>query len=119
MRVLIVEDDPYVSSAVVTILHYFWPTWETIVAGSVCEAWNHMTQLPDLDLLIVDGHLHDEKGAWVVELAQGRPCMGMTGDPEALQALREAGCYDVLSKPFKADELRGAIRQLVKATCPC
>lgn len=111
--VLIVEDDPDLRALVVTLLRRQYAGLYIETASRITEAHNLLLHQAPWDLVIVDGHLPDGEGAHLVECLHkayiGPPCIGMSGDPAALEELGMAGCRAVLGKPFSADQLYEAI----------
>jgi DNA-binding NtrC family response regulator len=115
MRVLIVEDEPGASQALVELVKELG--YEASSAGSVAEANLALTQLSP-DVCITDLGLPDGDGLDVVRAAKaaGRECTVMVltgrGSVRAAVEAMKAGAHDFLLKPVKPAQLATALAQL-------
>lgn len=109
IHILIVEDDPGLCQMLVALLRRQYAGVQIATCTRITEAHNTLMHESPWDLVIVDGHLPDGDGAQLVECIVkawgGPPFLGMSGDPQALEALGMAGCETVLPKPFTAEVL--------------
>lgn len=93
------------------------------------EALGMLEHEPDFDAILCDWHMHPMDGLSFCAKLQGLPALGgrvipiffITADPKLADADKRArmlepakglGIVDVLPKPFTADTLRDALRQV-------
>ncbi len=113
-RILIVDDDPVILSALRETLA--GPDIEIVTAAHGSEAMLQLDEKP-FDLLLTDLRLPDLSGMDLIKRIQqdGMPtlCILMTGHAtvdNAVEALK-LGAYDYVTKPFKAVEVRHIVEQ--------
>jgi signal transduction histidine kinase/CheY-like chemotaxis protein len=110
-RILVVEDDPRVSSATVSALDELGHRPVACASGS--EALEFLGRTPDIDLVITDVMMPEMTGPELVRIVQERwphiAVLFVTGFVgEAGEAERIAG-YDILRKPFTISGLSAAV----------
>ena len=121
MRILIVEDDPGISSFVEKGLRA--EGYQAEVAATVAEA-RAVLRAPaaDIDLVLLDRGLPDADGATLLEEMRGSgdltPVIILTarGDVADRVAGLNAGANDYLPKPFAFDELVARVRAALRST---
>jgi signal transduction histidine kinase len=110
LRVLVVEDEPAIRHALVSVLQ----SWGMTVTAGADLAWVTAQPAQTWDLLVSDHRLPDGTGRDVVQhLRQHQaelPALIITGDtlPSHLAQLADSG-LSVLHKPFRAETLRAMI----------
>ena len=118
VRVLLVEDDPGVRTAI----HFLLTSagYEVTAAASLAEAIRELRHDPRADLLVTDYHLTDgETGIQVIasvrkELGKPLKAILMTGDTStAIKALRPDPLLRIASKPMNAEELLSLLSRLL------
>ena len=122
-RILLVEDEVTFRSVVTAAL--------TQNGHSVIEAADGRTGLAlfkahGADLVITDVMMPDQDGLEVImEIRSGKnptPILAMTGHPGEtdlyLRLAKSLGAQRILAKPFRMEELFGAIDDLVPGTTP-
>ena len=118
-RILVVEDDPTSRSYLVALTESLPARVDA--AASVAEALR-LAGPGRHDLWLVDARLPDGDGIGLLarlhDASPGTPALAHTAarDPQALQALRDAGFAQVLAKPVDADAWRAAIRHALGRT---
>ena len=121
MRILIVEDDPGISSFVDKGLRA--EGYQAEVAASVAEA-RAVLGAPgaEIDLVLLDRGLPDADGATLLEEMRGRgdqtPVIILTARGEVADRVAglNAGANDYLPKPFAFDELVARVRAALRST---
>jgi CheY-like chemotaxis protein len=112
-RVLVVDDNGDVRSAMSTVIRAFGH--EVIEAASGESALEILDRDPGFDLLIIDLAMPIMDGVELAERAgrrlPGVPVLFVTGDGEALE--REIGEVQVLGKPFRQADLAERLRHLL------
>ncbi len=110
-RILIVDDDPGISTMMCEALTHFGYAAETAESG-----WKALERLQQcvFDLVIADMYLPDLEGACIVRHIRRSerphtPVIGVSGTPWMLDG---SGCDVVLTKPFPLDALVDAVRRL-------
>lgn len=110
LRVMVVEDEPAVRQALVSVLQ----SWEMAPVAGEDLAWVRAQPPQPWDLVISDHRLSDGTGRDVVQhLRRAQPglrALIITGDtlPSQLAQLADSGLA-VLHKPFRAETLRAMI----------
>lgn len=117
MRLLVIEDNPKMASAIATGLTE--NGWEVDVAHSAREAEDRMSAA-EHDLVVLDLMLPDRDGVAVCGDLRKRgvrtPILMLTalsGTAEKVRGL-DAGADDYLVKPFEFDELIARVRALLR-----
>ncbi len=117
-RVLLIDDDSGVRNATALLLRV--EGFHVLAAASLAEAVQKAREAPEIDLLVSDYHLQDA-GTGLDLIAAVRELRGLelpavlvTGDTSA--AVRERvtdPSIRIASKPVRADELLGLMRELL------
>ncbi len=120
VHVLLVEDDPSVRSATRLLLRS--EGYAVSAAASVSEALQQLAGMRRVDLLLTDYHLSpEETGMHLVARARELlgfqvPAVLITGDTSsAMRELSATPKLRIASKPLKAEELLGTMRELLKS----
>ena len=113
LHVLVVEDDQALQDSLVSLLR----EWGMVVRAGSSVDWARQACQHEPDCVISDHRLPDGTGRDVAQLAcrqQHRPVLIITGDtsPEQLAELARSG-LPVLHKPFRAEQLRATLQQLL------
>ncbi len=117
MRILVVEDEPAISSGISTALAA--SGYQTRLAADGEEAW-FLGDTEDFDLVVLDLGLPKMDGLTVLKRwrTAGRqmPVLILTARgawPERVEGI-DAGADDYLAKPFQIEELIARIRALIR-----
>jgi len=109
-RVLVVEDDVRARSAICMILSN--AGYGIIDCGTVREALMHLDVI-DLSTIVLDLRLPNGHGRKVIEELIAKrndvPVVILSGFPQ--EAPEDSLVVEILSKPFKPDDLRAAMRK--------
>ena len=104
LSILIVEDDPQLSSLLVRALRRQYPGSEIEATDLIQDGYYILMEPHKIDLAIVDGELPDGRGAQLVESVIkshiGPPFLGISGNPDEVKELCLAGCHQVLPRPL-------------------
>lgn len=113
--VLLVDDHPIVRGAIRSLIESISEDVHVWVAGSLADAFQHLSTQPAPDIAIVDLGLPDACGTATIQAfrrrAAGIPVLAMSGfiDSQTAAGLRAAGATGLLSKSFSADEWKATI----------
>jgi DNA-binding response OmpR family regulator len=117
MRILVVEDEPAIATAITTALSA--SGYQTRLAADGEEAW-FIGDTEDFDLVVLDLGLPKMDGLAVLKRwrASGRhmPVLILTARgtwPERVEGI-DAGADDYLAKPFQVEELVARVRALIR-----
>ncbi|MBU2966858.1 sigma-54 dependent transcriptional regulator [Amphritea sp. 2_MG-2023] len=112
-RILIVEDEPIIRSALRRLLERNSYTVDD--AGSVDEATNQFN-LNDYNLIISDLRLPGAPGTDLIDLAKAVPVVIMTSYASMRSAVEamKMGAVDYIAKPFDHDEILETIANIIK-----
>lgn len=116
LRVLVVDDEPFVSDSIKTILRFDGHQVEVVASGE--EALAFLKQ-DHFNLVILDYNLPgmrgDQLAAEIKTQNRNLPVILISGAIESLPATcRDLMTVDaVLGKPFSLDDFRNAIRKVV------
>jgi DNA-binding response OmpR family regulator len=116
MRILLAEDSMELQSAVRRLLRAVGATIECANDGREATS---MANTHRYDAILMDLVMPHVSGIQATQAlrsnGQDMPIIAFTGDAtaEVYQAARDAGCDEVLSKPFDASHLIATIRTLV------
>jgi len=116
-KILIIDDEQnvldFLNRCVVKLQH------EPVPAANCAEALSALESHPDISIVIADVFLPDSPGpaAWIKTIAEKsgkRDLIIITGmpSPEVLQAVREAGIKNILTKPFELPFLNDMLKKL-------
>lgn len=123
VRILVIEDDPDVRSAIALALDR--EGYETILVSSVRAALDVISET-EIDLVILDLYLPGKDGFNVLKEGQAThqltlpPVLAISGGGPTftasvgLTAARAMGVEDILYKPFSSSELISAVQRLLK-----
>lgn len=118
MKVLIVEDDPWIAELFSLVIRDLDDSAEVALFASVVAAQNHLRDMTP-DLLIADLNLPDGKGLEVARtLARKAPASRrlLTTANISRQTVKDAratGITEIIAKPFKLDNLRDRLARLL------
>ena len=118
MKVLIVEDDPWIAELFSLVIRDLDDSAEVALFASVVAAQNHLRDMTP-DLLIADLNLPDGKGLEVARtLARKAPAsrrLLTTANisRQTVKDARAAGITEIIAKPFKLDNLRDRLARLL------
>ena len=118
MKVLIVEDDPWIAELFSLVIRDLDDSAEVALFASVVAAQNHLRDMTP-DLLIADLNLPDGKGLEVARtLARKAPAsrrLLTTANisRQTVKYARAAGITEIIAKPFKLDNLRDRLARLL------
>ncbi len=121
MRILVVEDEPTLSSQLVQALQQAGHTVETAADGAPAQ---YLGEVEEFDAAVLDLGLPVRDGLTVLRAwrAQGRvmPVMILTarGAWHEKVAGMDAGADDYLAKPFHMEELMARLRALLRRLSP-
>jgi excisionase family DNA binding protein len=118
-RVLVVDDDPYYLDIIPAALARH-DDFVVLTASTGFDAGATVVE-HNPKLVILDIHLYDMDGRMVCERIKGRAetrntrILGISGflDDSEIRALSDYGFDDFLQKPFKVEELLGAVEKLL------
>lgn len=116
-RILIVEDSPSLRRMYSIILQE--AGYDISTASSVSEALAMIRESPPFHTIVIDNAM-EEKDAGTKLIAHIRlalpalPIIGMSGDDPAGEPMTKAGADYFLKKPFGPEDLRVAIRSLLR-----
>jgi DNA-binding response OmpR family regulator len=116
MRLLLIEDDYHVISALRRRLRSSY----IIDVASNANEGQHLAEVNDYDLIMLDLNLPDRSGLTVCanlrESGFNIPILVITGIVEVGNKINllDSGADDYLTKPFNIDELKARIRALVR-----
>jgi FixJ family two-component response regulator len=119
--VYIIDDDVSVRESLVLLIRF--AGWQPITFGSAREYLSQPQALAP-SCLILDVGLPDINGLELQQqLAEGYhpPIIFLTGNgdiPTSVRAIK-AGALDFLTKPFRADQLRGLVHAAFAQDCKC
>ena len=110
-RILLVEDDVDVRTVIERALT---DHGHQVAAASDCAAAVEVMLGVELDLVITDVSLPDGSGRRLAQAAASRniPTLYITGDFAHMTALEAEGAF-LLRKPFRLQELRDAVAELI------
>ena len=114
MNILILEDDPMVSSITSRFLKQISPDFHTLCAGTIEEA-HRLCRENDFELMLVDVYFPDKTGVDFLqeERARGNAAAAImiTADktPRTVEQTLALGAVDYLIKPFEFDRFSEAV----------
>jgi DNA-binding response OmpR family regulator len=120
MRILIVEDDPGISSFLVRGLRA--EGYGTVVAETVALAREILAGRDGVDLILLDLGLPQGDGEeilqWLRATGHTQPVIILTARSEVHHKVRglNAGANDYMTKPFAFDELLARVRAALRST---
>ena len=120
MRLLVIEDDELVASALQRGLK---ASYAVDVVYSGTEGL-HQAELTSYDLILLDLHLPDVSGAEVCQRLRNQgftmPIIVLTGAVAVKNkiSLLDMGADDYVTKPFSLDEVQARIRAALRRTTP-
>lgn len=123
MRVMILEDDPWIADLLKQIVLSLRPAAGIACLGTVAEALADWQQRP-ADLLIADWNLPDGQGTQVLEQVRRQdravPLVMITGraDRASVMQVRALGINAFISKPFQAARVAACLEKLLPAGAP-
>ncbi|MBN4060525.1 sigma-54-dependent Fis family transcriptional regulator [bacterium AH-315-I20] len=113
MRLLVVEDEPYIRQGIVEVLRE--EGFDTVEAASVTAALAGIKSHA-VDAILCDNFLPDGEGFDVLESIQGTGIalilMTSFGNRELASRALLAGAYDYVTKPIRFDELLARLHRL-------
>jgi len=113
MKVLVVEDEPYIRQGIVEFLKE--ESFEIEESASVTEAMACLRQ-SSFDAVLCDNFLPDGEGMDILNSLQGAsmPVILMTsfGNRDLVSQAFAAGAYDYVAKPIRFDELLARLARL-------
>ena len=113
-RLLIVEDDPQMSTGLVLFLES--EGYDVTLASDGEVGLQHAVALPSFDLIVLDGKLPERSGFDILREMRMRgvstPVLMLTGLGSHEDKMRgfELGADDYLTKPFTHDELSARVQ---------
>lgn len=116
MRILIVEDNPYVSRALISVLKAHYQVDVVGLGFEAIEVLGHTA----FDLVMLDLGLPDLSGLMVIKALREQrltmPVLTLTALDSVHHKVRmlDAGADDYLTKPFQTPELMARIRALLR-----
>lgn len=119
-RLLIVEDDPQMSTGLVLFLEE--EGYAVTLASNGEEGLERAVSLPGFDLIILDAKLPERHGFEVLRELRGQgvstPVLMLTGLGGHENKMRgfELGADDYLTKPFSTEELNARIQAVLRRT---
>ena len=118
-KILVVDDDPDLVELIVEHLN----RGNRFEVRSVNNGFGAGMQTKEFrhDLVVLDVMLPDINGKEVCQLVRSEPsmdevriiCISGMGEPDKIQALRDAGANDFMQKPFDVENLMDRICQLL------
>jgi DNA-binding response OmpR family regulator len=120
MRILVVEDDPGITSFLTRGLRA--EGYGTVVAETTAEARRVLVGADDIDLVLLDLGLPQGDGeeilGWLRASGHTQPVIILTARSEVHHKVRglNAGANDYVTKPFSFDELLARIRAALRST---
>lgn len=121
MRLLIVEDAPWIAALIKQVVQHKQPQARIDVSGSLAQALDAIRHA-SYDAILVDWNLPDGTGlAFVHELRQNdrkTPVLMVTGrhDRDSVIAARSLGISAFITKPFQVPRLIAALEQALPGT---
>ena len=121
-RLLIVEDDPQLSTGLQLYLESFG--YDVTVVNDGAEGLEEASALPGYDLVVLDAKLPGKSGFDILREMRARgaatPVLMLTGMGSAEDRIRgfELGADDYLTKPFVTEELLARIQVILKRARP-
>lgn len=121
MRVLILEDDPWIADLLKQIVLNLRPSAEVACLGKVADALADWQQR-SADLLLVDWNLPDGQGTELLEQVRRHdrevPLVMITGrtDRASVMAVRTLGINAFIGKPFQAAHVAASLDKLLPAS---
>ncbi|QPS81248.1 response regulator transcription factor [Delftia lacustris] len=117
MRILVVEDEPTLSSQLVQALQQAGHTVETAADGATAQ---YLGEVEEFDAAVLDLGLPVRDGLTVFEQGRVMPVMILTarGAWHEKVAGMDAGADDYLAKPFHMEELMARLRALLRRLSP-
>ncbi|WP_439887084.1 HDOD domain-containing protein [Pseudomonas sp. MBLB4123] len=121
MRVMILEDDPWIADLLKQVVLSLRPAAQVKCLGSVAEAlldWQQHTA----DLVISDWNLPDDQGTHLLEQVRRDnpqvPLLMVTGraDRDSVLEMRRLGISAFISKPFQLPKVLECLEKLLPAT---
>ena len=111
-RILIVEDEPIIRSALRRLLER--NKYQVSEAGSVQEA-QEQHKITSFDLVISDLRLPGAPGTEMIKLAEPRPVLIMTSYASLRSAVdsMRLGAIDYIAKPFDHDEMLQTVARII------
>lgn len=118
MKILLVEDEPFMVEAMSSILEN--AGHDVIKAGNATEA-KELLRNEAFSLILTDLYLPEPDGFGLVNFIKDNPetkfipvvvVTGMVEHPETMKTTVRADAW--LSKPFTIDELKGTIKKLIE-----
>ncbi len=122
VRLLIVEDDPQLSTGLQMYLEA--QNYEVKLAGTGVEGLEAAAALPSYDLVILDGKLPGKSGFDILREIRSRgvstPVLMLTGLGSHEDRMRgyELGADDYLTKPFSTEELLARVQAVLRRAQP-
>ncbi|PIE41878.1 MAG: response regulator [Gammaproteobacteria bacterium] len=112
-RILIVEDEPVISSALRRLLER--NNYEVHEAASVQQA-TEQYKFNDFDLIITDLRLPGAPGTDIIPLADSTPVLVMTSYASLKSAVdsMKMGAVDYIAKPFDHDEMLMSVQRILQ-----
>lgn len=121
-RLLIVEDDPQLSTGLQMYLEA--QGYRVTVVATGAEGLEQAAALPGYDLLILDGKLPGKSGFDILREIRSRgvstPVLMLTGLGSHEDRMRgyELGADDYLTKPFSTEELLARVQAILRRSMP-
>lgn len=121
-RLLIVEDDPELSTGLLLFLEA--QGFEVTLANDGEKGLDEAVSLPGYDLLVLDAKLPGKGGFEILREVRNRgvstPILMLTGLGGHESKMRgfELGADDYLTKPFSTDELLARVQAILRRTQP-
>src|SRR5262245_61575458 len=119
MKILIVDDHPLFRAGFQAVLEHSPLEAGVSSVSSVNEALQTLQRDPDIGMVLLDVHLRGDDGFNALKLIGERfpttACIMISGDEQSGVATRAvaAGASGFIPKSFTADEMIGAIRQVL------
>jgi DNA-binding response OmpR family regulator len=117
MRVLVVEDEPFIRILIVETLE--GEGFEILEAASGTEACALIDNPDQIDLIVTDLNLPEANGVEVAKHARRQkptvPVLYVTARSDLLDQLAAPRPYSYLPKPFTMRELTHAVDSLIKS----
>lgn len=120
MKILVVDDDPFIRQLVSAVLR---PLGHTIVEADSFSSAVQLLVIGDIDMVITDNDMINRQNEGLeilayVETILSRPPVviwmsgRLSGDPGLGDEAYKLGARAILSKPFTLEELRGLISKI-------